>query len=159
MNRGQLAPIYRGRTACPYIFSGSSTKLINMAKSLAMNNVYIEKTDVTPFISLTSDGENKIEGKAIPEDPIAFFKPLFYWAKSVAMPKLRLNINLEYFNTSVSKQLMDFFLALEANKAINEIIVHWNYEEGDEEIQESGEIYQELLERTTFHIVEYAEVF
>ena len=32
MNRGQLAPIYRGRTACPDIFSGSSTKLINKAK-------------------------------------------------------------------------------------------------------------------------------
>ena len=123
-----------------------------------MNNVYIERTDVTPLISLTSDGESKIEGKAIPEDPIAFFKPLFYWAESIATPKLCLNINLEYFNTSVSKQLMNFFQALEANNRINEIVVNWNYEEGDEEIQESGEIYQELLERTTFNIVEYAEV-
>ncbi len=123
-----------------------------------MNNVYIEKTDLTPFISLTSEGECKIEGKAIPEDPIIFFKPMFQWAKNVAMQQLQINVNLEYFNTSVSKQLMDFFQALEANKAINEIIIHWNYEEGDEEIQESGEIYQELLERTTFHIVEYAEI-
>jgi hypothetical protein len=47
MNRGQLAPIYRGRTACPDIFSGSSTKLINKAKFKT-----VKKPVLTLIISL-----------------------------------------------------------------------------------------------------------
>lgn len=123
-----------------------------------MNNIHIESTDVTPLIYLSTKEESKIEGKAIPEDSVAFFKPLFTWAEIVVMDKLILNVNLEYFNTSVSKQLMNFFQALEANKNISDITINWNYEEGDEEIQESGEIYQELLDRTSFNFVEYAEI-
>jgi len=44
MNRRQLAPFYRGRTACPDIFSGSSTKLINKAKLIIITWCVGKKT-------------------------------------------------------------------------------------------------------------------
>jgi hypothetical protein len=123
-----------------------------------MNNIYIEATDVTPLVSLNTNEECNIEGKAIPEDPVAFFKPVFEWVEQVNTEHLIMNVNLVYFNTSVSKHLMDFFRKLEDNPKITAITINWHYEEGDEEIQESGEIYQELLERTNFRFIEFAEV-
>lgn len=123
-----------------------------------MNTIYVEGTDLTPLISLTPEGESRIEGKAIPENPVKFFKPLFAWAESIVADEVSLSINLVYFNTSVSKHLMDFFRKLEDNSNIKNISILWHYEEGDDEIYESGEIYQELLERTNFNFVEYAEV-
>jgi ABC-type uncharacterized transport system auxiliary subunit len=41
MKRGQLAPIYRGRTACPDIFSGSSTKLIIKARYMNIKTGFL----------------------------------------------------------------------------------------------------------------------
>lgn len=123
-----------------------------------MNDIYIESTDLTPLIHLTDKGECKIEGKFIPEDPIAFFYPLFEWIENVKMEHLTMHINLMYFNTAVSKQLMEFFIKLESNTGISAVTINWHYEEGDEEIKESGEIYDDLLERTTFNFLEFAEV-
>ena len=42
-----------------------------------------------------------------------------------------------------------------ANKKINLV---WMYEEGDDEMQESGEIYMDLLTRTNFSFKQYAEI-
>ena len=67
------------------------------------------------------------------------------WINDFSAEEVSIEINLDYFNTSVSKQLLDFFKTIENKKAIKIVNVKWMYEEGDDEMLESGEIYQELL--------------
>jgi hypothetical protein len=69
-----------------------------------------------------------------------------------------MEVNLDYFNTSVSKQLLDLFKTIDNKKDILTVNVKWLYEEGDDEMLESGEIYQEILPRFKFSFQKYAEL-
>jgi hypothetical protein len=56
------------------------------------------------------------------------------------------NIQLEYFNTSSSKCILDVFKKLEAiYKSGNEVVINWFYEEDDEDMLEAGEDYQSII--------------
>jgi hypothetical protein len=123
-----------------------------------MQELFIEGTDSLPTISFKPNGELKITGRALPEDAAKFFSPLFEWISGYTSETIDVEINLDYFNTSVSKQLLDFFRLINNNSDIREIRVRWLYEDGDEEMLESGEIYQELLPRFTFVFQKYEEV-
>ena len=58
----------------------------------------------------------------------------------------RVNIHLEYFNTSSSKCILDIFKKLESIKnAGNEVNINWYYEEDDEDMLEAGEDYQAII--------------
>jgi hypothetical protein len=123
-----------------------------------MNDLILQKTDSLPAISFLSTGELKITGRALPEDAIRFFQPLFEWVKEYTGEVVNLEVNLDYFNTSVSKQLLDLFKFIENNPSVKTTGVKWMYEEGDEEMLESGEIYQELLPGFNFIFHKYAEL-
>lgn len=105
-----------------------------------------------------STGELKITGRALPEDAIRFFQPLFEWVSEFTGENVNVEVNLDYFNTSVSKQLLDFFKMIDKNPHIKTANIKWMYEEGDEEMLESGEIYQELLPGFNFIFHKYAEL-
>ena len=123
-----------------------------------MEDLFIQGTDSLPTVSLKTGGELKITGRALPEDAARFFSPVLTWVKEFYAEEVNIEINLDYFNTSVSKQLLDFFKLIE-NKMTTKIVkVKWMYEEGDEEMLESGEIYQELLPRFIFAFHKYAEI-
>jgi len=111
-----------------------------------------------PEICFISTGELKITGRALPEDAVKFFLPLFEWISGFTGEKVNLEINLDYFNTSVSKQLLDLFKTIEKNPQIKSANIKWMYEEGDEEMLESGEIYQELMPGFNFIFHKYAEL-
>jgi hypothetical protein len=68
------------------------------------------------------------------------------------------DINLEYFNTSSSKKLLELLKRLDANKQIHSVQVNWHFEEGDEDSVETAEIYEECLNRIDFKYYEYAEI-
>jgi hypothetical protein len=123
-----------------------------------MSDLMIEGTDSLPTISFKSSGELKITGRALPEDAIKFFTPLFKWIEGFSEEVINMEINLDYFNTSVSKQLLDLFRAMEKNTRVKKVKVKWMYEDGDEEMLESGEIYQELLPQFEFVFHKYAEL-
>jgi hypothetical protein len=123
-----------------------------------MNDLILQKTDSLPAISFLSSGELKITGRALPEDAVRFFLPLFEWIGAYKGENINLEVNLDYFNTSVSKQLLDLFKVIEKNPHVKSTQVKWMYEEGDEEMLESGEIYQELLPRFNFIFHKYAEL-
>lgn len=123
-----------------------------------MENLIIEGTDTLPTIEMHTSGRIKLEGRALPEDAVRFFQPIHTWSKQYSGTELHIDINLEYFNTSVSKQLHDFFIILN-NKPDNvTIYVTWHYEEGDDEMHESGEIYEELFPRFNFDYNQYEEI-
>ena len=77
-----------------------------------------------------------------------FFKPIqqeFEASKSL-LTNLEVNIFLEYFNTGSSKCLLNLFLLI-INKEISTIKYEFNWfvEDGDEELMESGQIFEELI--------------
>jgi hypothetical protein len=123
-----------------------------------MEDLFIQGTDSLPTVELNTSGDLKITGRALPEDANKFFAPLLAWISGFTSEEIHLEINLDYFNTSVSKQLLDFFKIMEGNPGIKAVHVKWMYEEGDEEMLESGELYQELLPGFNFTFHKFAEI-
>lgn len=124
-----------------------------------MDKYFVEPTKDTPQVDMDPEGTIKINGKAMPEHPIKFFTPIYEWCKQYDKDSILIDIDLEYFNTSVSKCLLDFFKIFELRKSVKNVEVNWRYETGDEDTQESGEIYQDLLPTFKFNFIEYAEQF
>jgi len=124
-----------------------------------MENLFIEGSETLPTVEFHTNGLLKINGRALPENAYNFFNPLITWVKEFAAEELNIEINLEYFNTAVSKQLYDFLKAVESNNNYGKINLKWFYEDGDDEILESGEIYEDLLPRINFSYQRFAEVF
>jgi hypothetical protein len=66
-------------------------------------------------------------------------------------------VQLEYFNTSSSKCILDVFKKLEAiNKGENDVLINWYYEEDDEDMLEAGEDYESII-RVPFKMIEIVE--
>ena len=122
-----------------------------------MERLYFEPTDCLPLIDFNNDGRLKLEGKSIPEDAAKLFNPLIGFADQLEVSRVVLNINLIYFNTASSKKIMELLRHLDANNKIEEILVNWYFEEGDEDSVETAEIYEESLLRTDFRYIELAE--
>lgn len=123
-----------------------------------MENLIIEGTDTLPTIEMHTSGRIKLEGRALPEDAIRFFQPIHTWSEQYSGSEIKVEINLEYFNTSVSKQLHDFFNILNKKPVEVKIDITWHFEEGDDEMLESGEIYEELFPRFNFSYNQYEEI-
>lgn len=115
-----------------------------------MEKINIEGTPKTPTIIFDmGTGVLEIKGRSIPENSIEFYKPIVDWLDKYAKtPKSNTNVNiqLEYFNTSSSKCILDVFKKLEAiHKGGNEVVINWFYEEDDEDMLEAGEDYQAII--------------
>ena len=127
-----------------------------------MEPIIIEGTSKTPAIRFDSkQGIVEIKGRSIPENSTEFYKPMVDWLEQYALnpaPKTVVDINLEYFNTSSSKCILDIFKKLEAiHKAKNEVVVNWYYEEDDEDMLEAGEDYESII-RIPFKMVEIEDL-
>jgi hypothetical protein len=101
---------------------------------------------------LTETGQLKLEGACFPENALAFFEPIIGWiheyGREIRGP-LKLDVHLDYFNTSSSKCLMDLFAALEDYmREGHPVEVRWFYLEDDEDMFESGQEFAEDLELT-----------
>ncbi|MBN2274529.1 MAG: DUF1987 domain-containing protein [Bacteroidales bacterium] len=123
-----------------------------------MEDLFIQGTDALPTVSLKTSGEIKITGRALPEDANSFFRPVLDWLRKFSADEVNIEFNLDYFNTSVSKQLLDMFKIIENNPDNKSIKIKWMYEDGDDEMLESGEIYAEMLKRFEFTYHKYAEI-
>jgi hypothetical protein len=121
-----------------------------------LDSLFIEGTIKTPAIkSDSNEGVIEITGRSHPENPIEFYKPLIDWAAEYARnPRLKttINIQLEHFNTSSSKRLLDLFRRLELILMTqNEVEVNWYYD--DEDILEAGETFQTMT-KIPFKMIE-----
>ncbi len=126
-----------------------------------MEPLSIEGTTKTPTIKLDpKTGTIEIKGRSIPENSIEFYRPIVEWLEEYAEfpnKKTTVNIQLEYFNTSSSKCILDIFKKLESIKrARNEVIINWYYEEDDEDMLEAGEDYESII-RVPFKMIEIVE--
>ena len=126
-----------------------------------MEPISLEGTPKTPTVMFDADkGLIEIKGRSIPENSIEFFKPLIDWLEKYGETPAgttTVNVQLEYFNTSSSKCILDVFKKLEAiHKANHEITINWYYEEDDEDMLEAGEDYDSII-RVPFKMVEIVD--
>ena len=67
-----------------------------------------------------------------------------YWQSP--QEKTEVHVQLEYFNTSSSKCILDLFKKLESiAKQGHDVTIKWYYEEDDEDMLEAGEDYQSII--------------
>ncbi len=124
-----------------------------------MGNLTIEGSAKTPTVEFKVEGTMLIKGRSIPENSIEFYKPIIDWIGEYGnspQASTEVNIQLEYFNTSSSKCILDVFKKLET-LASTEIKVNWYYEEDDEDMLEAGEDYQAIID-LPFKMIEVEEL-
>lgn len=131
--------------------------VVSSKSEIKMENLVIEQTAHSPLIDFSTNGKLKLEGRSLPEDVNALYNPALEFVLNLNVEKAVLDINLEYFNTSSSKKLLDLMKTLEANNKVGSVLINWHYEEGDDDSLEMAEIYEELLLRTEFRYHEFAE--
>ena len=122
-----------------------------------MESIIIDGTSNTPAIRFDTNGRLLIEGRSLPENVSGFYDPLINWARELRSETTRLDINIEYANSSSSKKLLEILKVLDANNAIKEFLVNWHYEFDDEDSLESGQLYEELMLKAQFRYIEYNE--
>jgi hypothetical protein len=124
-----------------------------------MENLQLTATPKTPSVKFSvTDGNLEIKGRSIPENSLDFYKPLIDWVdafKDKSGESINLHVQLEYFNTSSSKCLLDLFKRLEGYK--NKVTVHWYYEQDDEDMLEAGEDYEAIIS-LPFKMIEVEEM-
>jgi len=121
-----------------------------------------EGTGKTPHVDFDpTTGSLELKGRSIPENSIDFYKPLIDWVDRYGrspQPKTTLHVQLEYFNTSSSKCILDLFKKLESIRAAgSEVVVLWHYEEEDEDMLEAGEDYAGII-NVPFRMIQIQEV-
>ncbi len=126
-----------------------------------MESIFIEGTQKTPSVKFDcKTGIIEIKGRSIPENSIEFYKPLVDWLEEYAkkpVDKTQVNVQLEYFNTSSSKCILDVFKKLEViHKAKHDVVINWYYEEDDEDMLEAGEDYESII-RVPFKMIEIVD--
>lgn len=126
-----------------------------------MDNLKIEGTRQTPEIDFdAASGILKLDGRSIPENTFEFFTPVLNWLDeytSNTPEKTVAKINLEYFNTSSSKYILEILKRLKV--ILNDgkdVLVEWYYEEDDEEMMETGEDYEDVS-GLPFEIISFEE--
>ncbi|HPD94442.1 MAG: DUF1987 domain-containing protein [Bacteroidales bacterium] len=116
-----------------------------------METIKIMGTDDTPTVILDAQNDIfEISGRSLPEDVTAFYDPVLTWLdeySSSPNAKTIFTFKLVYFNTASSKLLLDILMKLEQmTEAGNDVLVRWYYPEDDEDMQEAGEEYADIVD-------------
>jgi len=124
-----------------------------------MQDLTIESTRKSPFVRLT-DGNIQFSGRAIPEDPAEFFKPVMAWIKEYAKSladHTTIDLKFEYINTATTKWIYNILKILgEVEGHQKKMVVNWHYEEGDDDMYELGHVLKKLV-LSPFHFIEVEE--
>ena len=112
-----------------------------------MDTLHLEGTEDTPRIILDRKGGiMEISGRSLPEDSTDFYKPVLDWIETYAQdpnPSSVFVFKLDYFNTASSKLILDVLYALEDIEGMR---VHWYFHDEDEDMEEAGQEFSELVE-------------
>ena len=112
-----------------------------------MEIINLEGTEDTPKIILDKgNGIFEISGRSLPEDSAEFYQPVLDWIAEYGDDPLQETIftfKLEYFNTASSKLILDILTSLED---ISGTKIHWYFYEDDEDMEEAGEEFSELVD-------------
>jgi len=118
-----------------------------------MDKLSIAGTEDTPTVLLDKDNAVfEMSGRSLPEDAAEFYEPVLQWLTNYAddsNPNTDFHMKLEYFNTASSKLLLDVLTKLED---IDNAKVIWYYHDDDEDMEEAGEEFEEIIEDVEFEL-------
>ncbi|MDF1573598.1 MAG: DUF1987 domain-containing protein [Bacteroidales bacterium] len=123
-----------------------------------METLIIEHTDDSPRVILDQENQQfEIAGKSLPEDVVDFYQPVLDWLsayREAPLPKTLFNLKLIYFNTASSKMIMDILLIFEEMvEEGHEVLIRWHSLRSDEDMQEAGKEYDEMIEAPFEHVI------
>jgi hypothetical protein len=123
-----------------------------------MENYTIEATENTPLVDLNHNTHTLLfEGDSRPENVQQFFNPVIKWLDDYGKHLYFLkdlnnssidvvcNFKFEYFNSSSAKYIRDVITALSSIESGVNLKINWHYEEMDEDMQEAGEEFEEMM--------------
>ena len=116
-----------------------------------MEALYCEPIDLSPGILLDKNSEKfKIFGISCPSNPFEIYDPVIKWFDEYLLSPLDktvLDLNLTYFNTSSAKFIYMIMAKLDnlVSSGYN-INIRWFYSEGDYDMKEEGEEFEDLLD-------------
>lgn len=127
-----------------------------------MEPLSIKGTHETPEVLMNKGtGEFSISGKSLPEDVKEFYHPIVNWVSEyIKAPNSEtiLKVKMDYFNTASSKMILEIF---EQFKKMHDnghkIIVDWYYQDDDEDMQDAGEDYADIVE-VPFNFISYQPI-
>ena len=116
-----------------------------------MESLIIKETDTTPNIIFdTTKNVFEVTGSSHPENPMKFFNPILTWLEDYGKnpaQNILLTFNLEYFNSSTAKYILNILWAFEKMAKEHSLIkveVNWYYKEEDLDAFAAGERYAQL---------------
>lgn len=117
-----------------------------------MERFELEATAKTPRVLLDpSNGLLLLSGSSIHENADRFFRPIFDQVRAYLTAPQRttiVRIDLEYFNSSSAKYLLDLLRIVDDGHAAGRTSasVEWGYRSDDLDMREVGEDYRGLLD-------------
>ena len=127
---------------------------------MAINSFIVTQSLKTPLINFDVNGTFYLKGESIPENTVLYYKPMFEWLETYIQqpaPETTLNIQLDYFNTSSSKCIVDLFKKMEfLSKNGSKSSINWMYDEDDDDMLEAGEDYKSII-KIPFHLISVKE--
>ncbi len=128
-----------------------------------MEALSIQGTNETPQIDFNKEKSIfAITGKSLPEDVKEFFNPVIQWIQEYAeSPNAEtvLQVKMDYFNTASSKMLLEIFEVFKKiHEAGKKVTIDWYYQEDDEDMQDAGEDYADIVE-VPFNFIKYQPVY
>jgi len=114
-----------------------------------INDLFIEATNYSPEVSMSSNGRIKIFGRCIPREPDEFFAPIMDWVTSYCdepEEETVIDISIEYVNGTNSGKLYWFLKKLkEVTSSGKKVTVKYTYEEDDEQMYHLALFWAEQL--------------
>ena len=116
-----------------------------------MKKLELANTEDTPYLLLDKDNNKfEISGRSLPEDAFGFYGAAHEWLESYvedANANTELVMNLDYFNSSSARNIVEMLLILEKiTETGNVIKVTWLYMEDDDVMKGRGEEIQSVVE-------------
>jgi hypothetical protein len=116
-----------------------------------MDKLEIHSTTHHPEVKFDAEaGVLEISGRSLPEQVLTLYQPILKWVEeytSTARENTTFKINLDYINSSSSKYLLEILKRLnDYHRKGNNVLVKWYFDEYDEDAEESGQEYEELLD-------------
>jgi hypothetical protein len=122
-----------------------------------IQNLLIEATKRTPQVVFETTGNLLLRGQSFMMDANSFYQSLINWVDQLNASKVRFIIDIDYFDSSSSKELFEILKIMDNNRAIHDFVIIWNYKKDDEDIKEIGQIFEEKLKRAGFIFTEHAD--
>ena len=115
-----------------------------------MEKIFNEGTPKTPRLVVDAEkGSIEIAGRSNPENSREFFSPFMDWLNDyVENPAAltTLTINLEHFNTSSSKYVLDILKKIKKLSEKDQAFkIIWMYEDDDIEMLDTAEAYEAMV--------------